>query len=693
MNVISIQRTKWIGVLLIAVASFLVYSNTFSSSWHLDDYDNILKNPGIHLNDLYPRSVIQSFHASIDGGAYRGDSLYRPVPMFTFAVNWYLGQSDVHGYHVVNLMIHIVSGILLFMTMDLMLQSPNIKTSDPKTRHQIALLAALIWAIHPIQTSAVTYIVQRMASMAGMFYVAGLLLYLKFRYASGYLKKSVFILLYIITFALAMGTKQNSILLPFATVLMEVVCFRRMSSRMWRKVLGIGLIISVFAFIYVYFWTGGNVASLLNGYETRPYSPMERLYTQFRVVCFYLYQLFYPVTSNFSAEHEFIISRSLISPWTTLTAAGFILALIISGIISVRKYPTIGFSILFFFLNHTVESSILNLEIVFEHRNYIPSMFLFLPPAYYIVMFFDHLEKTGEKRLLRAIAVLSVMAWIFIVGMATFSRNSDWQTEKSLWEDALEKAPGRARPYQSIATYYYQAKGAWDDAIPLLQTALDKDDSKPASSKMVSYENLRYCYLQKGDKEKAVEYGQLAVKAKPGTGIVFNYIETLLLAEKIDLAADSIRRYLSNKEPSTEELNLQTLIFLKQQKGEKAFDSALQAIKKSPMEPNAMTYFGYACLVSHRYEKADHYLNKVRKKSRFPLYIGLCLVQNRLNQGDRGGAELYLKELVARFSLDDIQNKLGQVGTETYPLVKLSIETIRGGLSQLIISKVNHGLF
>ena len=452
------------AVSLIAIIIVTVYSNSFDATWHLDDYDNIVKNPGIHLTDLFPNSIIQSFHASIDGGLYLGKTLYRPIAMSSFALNWYWGQNDVFGYHVVNVIIHIFSSIFLFLAVQSLLKAKSLSVESDSIRYQTALLCAVIWAIHPIHTSAVTYIVQRMASMGGLFYIMGLFFYVKIRLAqSPRLVTVLFCVGYIMAFALGLLTKQNTILLPASTLLMEFVFFQNISARSLFRPQLIFLMAGIISFLVfsAIIWTGGDLPSLFSGYSTRPYTPIERLMTQSRVVCMYLYQLIYPIASQFSVEHDIVISKNLFSPWTTLLSIGFIISLIFLALMLLKQHPLLAFAILFFFINHSVESTILNLELIFEHRNYIPSMFLFLPVSLWVITMLNQYMQKKEKRALFGLMFVLITIVTSAFGFGTYIRNMEWKTEKSLWEAALNKAPGRARPYQSLGTLYYYKIGAW----------------------------------------------------------------------------------------------------------------------------------------------------------------------------------------------------------------------------------------
>ena len=192
----------------------LLYSNTFQASWHFDDFPNINNNPRIKISNLKPETLFQTFIASRDGGLYLGKKVYRPVACLTLALNWYVGQDNVLGYHIVNLCIHFITAFVLFLTILRLFCTPNLKGKYTGSEYFIALLAATLWAINPIQTQAVTYIVQRMASMAAMFYILGIYFYLRGRLCE--IRKNR-IWWYICcggSYLLAIGSKENAITLP-----------------------------------------------------------------------------------------------------------------------------------------------------------------------------------------------------------------------------------------------------------------------------------------------------------------------------------------------------------------------------------------------------------------------------------------------------------------------------------------------
>ena len=106
----------------------LIYSNSFNASWHLDDRPNIVDNRGLHITNLQTGSLMRTFFTAPKSGGTITDRLYRPIPCLTFAINWYFGKDMVFGYHVVNILVHILTAYLLFVTILNILKSPNLKT-------------------------------------------------------------------------------------------------------------------------------------------------------------------------------------------------------------------------------------------------------------------------------------------------------------------------------------------------------------------------------------------------------------------------------------------------------------------------------------------------------------------------------------------------------------------------------------
>ena len=155
---------------------FIIYGNTYDASWHLDDYANIVDDPRLRLPDLKVESLSQAVASFLQSPR---DA--RPLVRLTFAMNWFVGRYDPFGYHLVNISIHALTAFLLFLTVADLLKLGAFDSKSRQHRYAIAVLSAILWSVNPIQTQAVTYIVQRMAALAALFYLLAIYLYIKLR--------------------------------------------------------------------------------------------------------------------------------------------------------------------------------------------------------------------------------------------------------------------------------------------------------------------------------------------------------------------------------------------------------------------------------------------------------------------------------------------------------------------------------
>ncbi|MBF0243421.1 MAG: hypothetical protein HQK64_13230 [Desulfamplus sp.] len=677
---------------LLTLFILIIYSNTFNSSWHFDDNGNVYGNEKLRITDFYLNTITRTFYAHPNQSNSPSPNLYRPVAMFSFALNWYFGQDNTFGYHVVNTLIHIITSFFLFLSIYHLLRSPNVKPMDSSVRYQIALLSAVIWAIHPIQIQAVTYIVQRMASMAAMFYIAGIYFYLKARFTDVLYKRAMFAFGILAMFALSVGSKENGVLMPLALVLLEITFFQNISNLLNKKrilliLLSVLTLLIASGLLGLFYFYGDNLFSFLKGYERRSFTLMERLLTEPRVICIYLYQIIYPVASQFSIEHEIEISKNLFSPFTTLPAITFIFIVIITGFYNLKKRPILSFAILFFFLNHLTESTIIPLELMFEHRNYLPSMFLFVPIAIIVVYFFENYKNRKEKKLQFRFFSLITSLVIMTIAFGTYTRNFDWLNEKSLWENAIKKAPGIARPYQNLAIEYYQKEGIYDVALYLHKKAIDLKDINLKLSRMVSLNNISNIYMAKQDTKLALEYSKQAVETIPETDMILNYVINLIDAKELELAYQEINKLLKGQNNNISALNLKTLISIKLEDFQQSYDTALKAIKIDPNDGKAISYLGLSSMFLGKYDKADSYLNKSLMEGNLgfmQIQKYFALIENSIRAGDDEKKNLYLARLIENFNIKAIKNEIKSMKEEKYPVLQIPLDRITNEIADYI---------
>ncbi len=357
-----------IAIGLIAGVAFLAYSNTFHAPFHFDDLPNIVQNPLVHIRtltwDQVERLVKVTYRETI-----------RVFSMLTFAFNFYFGEGDVFGYHLVNMIIHILAGVFLYGFLFLTFNLPHLKDTYGSIAYKAALFASLIFISHPIQTQSVTYIVQRMASMGGMFYLLCMVLYVKGRLSTGGARFVWFGGL-VVCYLLGVFSKENVAILPVFLVLYEFYFFQNLElSPKGKKIvitlIGVVLVLGAIGFAV---WGRRYIELTIAGYEYRTFTMAERVLTQCRVVLYYVTLLIYPHPSRLNLDYDFPISRTILDPPTTLISILIIAGLLGYSIWAAKKRPMISFWILWYFGNLVIESSIFPLEMVYEHRLYLPAV-------------------------------------------------------------------------------------------------------------------------------------------------------------------------------------------------------------------------------------------------------------------------------------------------------------------------------
>ncbi|HBR16186.1 MAG: hypothetical protein A3G39_09745 [Deltaproteobacteria bacterium RIFCSPLOWO2_12_FULL_43_16] len=393
----------WAG-LLIAISSLIVYSNTFHASFHFDDTPQIVENYSI-------RNLSNWFDI------VRGQ---RGIAMLTFAINYAIGGLNVAGYHIVNLAIHITNGILVYFLIFLTLGTIDLGTDFKSDKaKKIAVFTALLFAVHPIQTQAVTYIVQRMEALASMFMLIGILFFVKGIKASN---TSARILLYgavAVSYLLGFYSKEMAITLP-ALIFLYDYCFiagndiKKLAPRLPLYV----VLLIMLAFLAAPTFTGlKETPGESVGFGVQSITPKEYLFTQFNVLIYYITLLFVPINQNL--DYDFPISKGLfeipaVKDGTILNfpiPPAFISLMIILSIVGVAIYlftrhaqritqhgRLIAFFILWFFIILSPTSSFIPIiDVIFEHRLYLASVGFFALFSLALDRFFEYLEQRKDK--------------------------------------------------------------------------------------------------------------------------------------------------------------------------------------------------------------------------------------------------------------------------------------------------------
>ena len=505
------MRNGAFASILLFLLLIIIYGNSFDCSWHFDDYINIVENSKIHLNSLSWGEIEQGLYGI--GGITRWQ---RPLSYFSFSLNYYVGGLDVFGYHVVNFSIHYIASVFLFLFLYHTLKLPILEGCYGKHAYTIAFLSTVFWAINPVQVMAVTYIVQRMASMTAMFHIMAMYFYLKGRMGTGLWRNVAFYVLSVLCALFAIGSKENAAMLSVSIFLFDLFLIQGVTvehiRKSWRWCLVALLFVPAVGLMY---W---DFSSIIGGYELRPFTMVERVLTQPRVLLFYISLLFYPITSRLMLLHDMAISRSLLDPWTTLGAIVVILLILIfAGLVSRRK-PLIAYCIFFFFLNHLIEGSIFSLGLVYEHRNYLPSMLIFVPLAVLIV---QGLDRFSNRQRMFVLVSSSVTAVMILPGVTVFIQNDIMKDDISLWSDNAEKISRFDIVHNNLGAAFLTA-GRFPEAFTELSKALDSSTSSDFKTRFKTHELLGKFYTLTGDDEKALLHIGKALEGFPSDADLYN---------------------------------------------------------------------------------------------------------------------------------------------------------------------------
>jgi protein O-mannosyl-transferase len=485
--------------LLVAGLALLAYSDTFHVPFVFDDVGLIVKNPlirNLNFSNLFSHSI-----PGADSGM-----MMRIVAYLTLALNFKIGGLDVTGYHLFNLAVHIFSALLVYKlvlrTLGLpffqdeaqgsssKVQGPTTQNAKLKTQYFIPLFTALLFAVHPIQTQAVTYVIQRMTSLAAFFCLLSLTSYIDARLKLERKEVGKSLTWFIIALAAAvaaMKTKEIAFTLPIVIALYD---FLFLGGNLRKRLLILTPLLLTMLIIPLSLISTktplaevvskANVASRV----AHGVSRFDYLCTQFLVIVSYLRLLVLPVNQNL--DHDFPLHPHFFAP-EVLFSFLFLAAVFGVGVylacfgkfrsritdhdsrVTAPESRLIGFGILWFFITLAVESSIIPIpDVMNEHRLYLPSVGFFLAVVAAAAWLLRRLS--DRPALLKAAPVLAALITLTLTG-ATFARNQVWQDEVGLWKDVIAKSPGDVRGYNSLGIYY-DRRGDHGQAIAYYQRAI-----------------------------------------------------------------------------------------------------------------------------------------------------------------------------------------------------------------------------
>ncbi|TNC80739.1 MAG: hypothetical protein C9356_12625 [Oleiphilus sp.] len=438
-----ILKSSTFQLVLIAMLTLSVFAAGLSGGFYFDDEWNVLRNSALQVEGL---GIEQLWAAAMSGTA---GPLGRPLATLTFAINHLFFGFDPYYFKLTNLVIHLACGAAVYAVSFSL--SRQLYFGVEKYRKLFAALVALLWLLHPLNLTPVLYVVQRMTSLSALFCLLGMLAYIQARLSSTdqqLRSRLLLIVTYFICFPLGLLSKENAALLPVYCLLIELIFFRfRLGDGTLSKpLISLHIVLVLVPGLIILAYLLVSPEWVMGGYVRRDFTMLERLLTQPRILVFYLSQLILPLNSELALFHDDIrVSTGLFSPITTFFSILLIIGLLGTAFLQLKKRPLIAFSIMFYFCAHLLESSVLALELMHEHRNYLASFPILLCFAYYLVSLMEYKLKQG--------VLLSLMMLLFLA-VSTTIRAALWGNPAlQAWQEMVDH-PNSARATYEIGKRY-----------------------------------------------------------------------------------------------------------------------------------------------------------------------------------------------------------------------------------------------
>lgn len=444
---------------LVPALALAAYANSFAVPFQFDDLVAIAGNPAV--------ASLEAFLAAPSRG--------RPLAYLTFALNGSLSDGSVVGYHAVNLAIHVLTALGVYALTLLLARRADRPGGPSSPPWRAGLVASLLFVVHPLHTQAVTYVTQRMASLAALLFVGAVLAYLSGAVARTLPRRLLLQAAALLLAYLAYETKENTATLPAVLLLAEALLLDGGAAR---RLLRASPQLLLSAGVWLVGWGGTGAVAAATGGAFLEWTPppglpagVAYLLAQPGVLLRYLRLLLLPIGQNL--DHDVAVPSSPATPEVLLPVAALALLVVLPAGWAWRRRQddplarVVPFAAGWFLLTIAVESSVIPLaDLMFEHRVYLPSVALFACAGLLLDRGLSRL-RPGPARAGWAITA----AVVLVLAVATWARNEVWRSPESLWSDVLAKSPRKARPYVQLAQAA-AGRGAHREAVNLLERAV-----------------------------------------------------------------------------------------------------------------------------------------------------------------------------------------------------------------------------
>lgn len=539
----------------LVVITWLVYANSLSVPFLFDDFISIVNNPAISsvyaLTDDDQLDNIQMFPD------LRNSIKIRTFSYLTFFINRHLNGLNPVGYHLVNISIHAANACFVYLlTTTLMSLACKRSSGTPVpaltsfNTNWTALIAALLFAVHPVQTSAVTYITQRFTSLVTLLYLLALILYINGRCSESNKKGITYLLLSFMTTMLAMDTKEIAFTIPIVITIVEMMF---LNGRLPKRLLTLVPFYLTMLTIPLTIWSinsneNGFGKAFLEATNMMNLDNIPRssyLFTQFRVIMTYFRVMLFPVNLNF--DYNYHVFNSFMDP-QVFSSFAILIIFLFSGLYFLKRarnqsdprcahFRMGAFGIFWFFITISMTSSIIPInDVINEYRLYLPSVGFILFLTFIVDALLSSSSSLELSARYRKCGAVFCAVVICVLAVATVSRNQVYQDRLKLWQDVVRKSPGKLRSSDILANVY-MSRNMPDAAI---ETLKDLVRLNPRLGKPHYY--LGSVYLQLNRFEEALEEFKMALAIRRDKAeIHIGLTEAYLGLGKISPAMDSLR--------------------------------------------------------------------------------------------------------------------------------------------------------
>ena len=615
-------------IVILVLLACVAYANSLYAPFVFDDLTSIQHNRAVRF--FYLDSVKELLNT-------------RSLLNLTYAFNEWLDGENVFGYHVVNLLLHILNGLLVFAMAKWIFERLNPPPSDPR---MYALVAAAFFLIHPVQTEAVTYITERSELLSKMMCLCGLFVFMRASEKKAGVLASVLVFLCLV---LGLGFKETAIMLPAAIVLYDYIFLSKGSVRnmlvRWRFYAGLFTLMAAAS----YFVLDALRRPLNEVGIPGTLRPWYYFLTSLRAIARYIRLIVFPTGLNL--DYDFPPVASIQQP-AALLSIGLIAGLLIMAWRWRRRRPVFAFSIFWFFIALAPTAGIIPIpDVIFEHRLYLALAGVCLS--------FPFVLQCITLKPRRVVAFASVILGVLMVG--TIFRNYVWADELRLFSDVVAKSPHKLRAYENLI-FAHMKRGEEDKALAVAKEGLEK----VPESRLSLLDTIGNLYLRQGNAADAVANFKKSNEEAGRSGASAAFLATsynnlgvayLALARTIEPGNpksrnETLRSASEAFQKSLErEINvgvLDSLVNVRQQLGEAA--ALEQELRKNlaanPRDFMSIYKLGSLLSLEDRYTEAIEYFSQAVQQQSLSevLYFNYAFALAKTGQRDRA-IEEYIKAL------------------------------------------------